>query len=143
VPAAELLAFEYIMGTESSQRELLRQLEERLLQPEVRRSIQDVADLLADEFVEFGSSGRVFNKQQIIESLQHEEPAQSSMTEFRSIPLAPGVILTMYRVVRLNPSDAKPTASLRSSIWRLQDGQWKIVFHQGTRAPDSYGDLRD
>jgi hypothetical protein len=125
------------METESSQRELLRRLEEQLLQAELRRSIQDVADLLADEFVEFGSSGRVFNKQQTIESLQHEEPAQRLITEFRSLPLAPGVILTMYRAVRLNPLDAKPTASLRSSIWKLQDGRWKMVFHQGTRARDS------
>jgi hypothetical protein len=124
------------MGTESSQLELLRQLEQRLLQVEVRRSTQDVADLLADEFVEFGSSGRVFNKQQLIESLQHEEPAQRSITAFRSLPLAPGVILTMYRAIRLNPLDAKPTASLRSSIWKLQDGRWKMVFHQGTRATD-------
>jgi hypothetical protein len=61
------------MGTESSQPERVRQLEEQLLQVEVRRSIQDFADLLADEFVEFGSSGRVFNKQQLIESLHQCE----------------------------------------------------------------------
>jgi hypothetical protein len=125
------------METERSQPELLRQLEERLLQPEGRRSAQDVADLLADEFVEIGSSGRVFNKQQILESLQHEEPTQRSMTEFRSTLLAPGVILTMYRVIRLNRSDAPLLSSLRSSIWRLQDGRWKMVFHQGTPAADS------
>jgi hypothetical protein len=122
------------METDLSPRDFLRQLEERLLQPEVRRSAADVAELLADEFIEFGSSGRVFNKQQIIESLQHEEPARRSMTEFRSTLLAPGVILTTYRVVRLNPSGARPTSSLRSSIWRLQDGRWKLVFHQGTPA---------
>jgi hypothetical protein len=125
------------METERSQPELLRQLEERLLQPEGRRSAQDVADLLADEFVEIGSSGRVFNKQQILESLQHEEPTQRSMTEFRSTLLAPGVILTMYRVIRLNRSDAPLLSSLRSSIWRLQDGRWKMVFHQGTPAAGS------
>ena len=51
---------------------LLRQLEERLLQPDVRKSVKDVMDLLADEFIEFGSSGRVFDKQQIINSLQNE-----------------------------------------------------------------------
>ncbi|WP_375472314.1 DUF4440 domain-containing protein [uncultured Nostoc sp.] len=51
---------------------LLRELEERLLQPDVRKSAKDIMDLLADEFIEFGSSGRVFNKQQIIESLQNE-----------------------------------------------------------------------
>ncbi|WP_442949931.1 DUF4440 domain-containing protein [Nostoc sp.] len=43
-------------------------MEERLLQPDVRKSAKDIIDLLADEFIEFVSSGRVFNKQQIIES---------------------------------------------------------------------------
>jgi hypothetical protein len=36
--------------------DLLRSLEERLLKPETRRSVDQVSDLLADEFVEFGSS---------------------------------------------------------------------------------------
>ena len=45
---------------ESEHADHLRTLEERLLQPDVRRSAQAVASLLADEFVEFGSSGRVF-----------------------------------------------------------------------------------
>jgi hypothetical protein len=40
-------------------KEQLYQLEQRLLQPEVRRSKDDLAILLADDFVEFGSSGRV------------------------------------------------------------------------------------
>jgi hypothetical protein len=137
VAGANRTLLERIMETAYSPSELLRQLEERLLQPEVRRSAQDVADLLADEFVEFGSSGRVFNKQQILESLQHEEPTQRWITEFQSTPLASDVILTTYRVVRLNTSDAQPTSSLRSSIWRLQDGRWQMVFHQGTRAADS------
>jgi hypothetical protein len=49
---------------------LLRGLEEELLKPEVRRSADRLSHLLADEFVEFGSSGRIFDKRQIIESLK-------------------------------------------------------------------------
>jgi hypothetical protein len=52
---------------------LFRELEERLLEPDFRKSAKDIMDLLADEFIEFGSSGRVFNKQQIIESLQKQQ----------------------------------------------------------------------
>src|SRR5262245_18688395 len=123
--------------TDPSQGELLRQLEERLLRPEVRASAKDVAYLLADEFIEFGSSGFVFNKQQTLEHLQHEEPAQCSIADFRPTLLAPGVVLTTYRIIRLNAPGAQPTSSLRSSIWKLQDDEWKMVFHQGTRAADS------
>ena len=57
-----------LMEVKYSQEKLFRRLEERLLQPEVRQSAEAVADLLADDFIEFGSSGQVFNKQQIISS---------------------------------------------------------------------------
>ena len=103
-----------------------------MLQPDVRKSAQDVADLLADEFIEFGSSGRIFNKQQIIESLQHEPPIQRSLVEFHTSVLPPGVILVTYRAIRRCVADGQPTHSLRSSIWKLIEGRWQMVFHQGT-----------
>ena len=112
------------MKAKCSQEALLRQLEERLLQPDVRKSAQEVADLLADEFIEFGSSGRVFNKQQIIQGLQHEPMIQRSLREFQTLILARGVILVTYRAIRQSASDGQPTNSLRSSIWKLIDGRW-------------------
>ena len=117
---------------EPSQQDLVRQLEERLMQPEVRRSAQDVAELLADEFIEFGSSGRAFNKQEILEYLKHEASAERSIVDLRATLLAPGVILATYRGIKLDTKGLQATSSLRSSVWKLQDGQWKMVFHQGT-----------
>jgi len=100
----------------------LRHLEELLLQPEVRSSPERVAALLADDFVEFGSSGRVFNKEQIIAALRGESPVKRSVSRFECVMLSDSVALVRYRLTR----------SLRSSIWRLSDGQWRMVFHQGT-----------
>ncbi|MEH2173732.1 nuclear transport factor 2 family protein [Nostoc sp.] len=118
---------------------LFRELEERLLQPDVRKSAKDIMDLLADEFIEFGSSGRVFNKQQIIESLQNEpiQPlTQRLITEFKTLVLATGVVLVTYRIVR-HISDEQPVHSLRSSIWKLNNDRWKMIFHQGTLVRES------
>ncbi|MGF2039993.1 MAG: DUF4440 domain-containing protein [Nostoc sp. CmiVER01] len=113
---------------------LFRELEERLLQPDVRKSAKDVMDLLADEFIEFGSSGRVFDKQQIINILQNESIeslTQRSITEFKTLVLAAGVVLVTYRIVR-HQSGEQPIHSLRSSIWKLTNDRWKMIFHQGT-----------
>lgn len=118
---------------------LFRELEERLLQPDVQKSARDVMDLLADEFIEFGSSGRVFDKQQIINSLQNEriEPlTQRSITEFQTLVLATGIVLVTYRVVR-HISGEQPVNSLRSSIWKFNNAQWKMIFHQGTLVVES------
>ena len=61
---------------------MILRLEERLLDSAVRRSPEAISALLADEFVEYGSSGRVFDKEQIIESLQGEDPTERLLSDF-------------------------------------------------------------
>jgi hypothetical protein len=112
--------------------ELIRQLEERLLQADVRRSTTDVGDLLADDFVEFGSSGRIFDKPATMAALQYESPTEIALVDYRARVLAPDVVLVTYRAVRSASTLAASTQSLRSSIWRKLDARWQLVFHQGT-----------
>jgi hypothetical protein len=120
---------------ESEHADHLRTLEERLLQPDVRRSARTIASLLADEFVEFGSSGRVFDRPQIIAALRDEPPIERVLSDFRSTVLAPGVVLVTYRIARRTAADESSQHLLRSSIWKLIDGRWQMVFHQGTLSP--------
>ena len=120
------------METENIIAEQILKLEERLLQPEVRHSPQEISKLLADEFIEFGSSGRVYNKQQVLESLQKESGEQISIKNFKTINLAPNIVLATYTAIRKNSNDEKTINSLRSSIWKFTEEQWKLVFHQGT-----------
>lgn len=122
------------MQIDPAEARILRSLEEELLEPEVRRSADRVGRLLADEFIEFGSSGNVFDKSQIIEALQHETSDPTTrvrLTGFAARPLAPGVVLVTCRTLRSGPN-ALPSYKLRSSIWKLVNGQWQMVFHQGT-----------
>ncbi|MGH9587651.1 MAG: DUF4440 domain-containing protein [Acidobacteriaceae bacterium] len=106
--------------------EEIRRLEEQLLRTDFRRNRNAVAIVLADEFREFGSSGRVWNKQQLLDHLESEAPFEAEMRDFDSLELAPEVILTTYKVIVEN------RASLRSSIWIKRDGRWQMLFHQGT-----------
>lgn len=106
----------------------LCELEESLLQPDVRKSTR-VSELLADEFVEFGSSGRTFDKNQIIASLSEETPTECTLSDFRMQLLADNLALVTYRThLHTEP----PVYALRSSIWKLTEGQWRMIFHQGT-----------
>jgi len=116
--------------------DVLRRLEEQLLQPEIRRSADQVSYLLADEFVEFGSSGRVFDKAQIIASLQQEkeQAAQRTIDDFSVKWLTPEIALLAYRLVVRRGASEEETHTLRSSIWKLIDGRWQMIFHQGTPA---------
>jgi hypothetical protein len=110
----------------------LQTLEEELLQPAVRKTASRLDALLADEFMEFGSSGQMFDKHAIIEMLRSESPTRRSLTNFRAMILGPEIVLTTYRATTYSASGEQPIHSLRSSVWRLHDGRWQMVFHQGT-----------
>jgi len=106
----------------------LRELEESLLQPDVRKSAT-LVELLADEFTEFGSSGRIYNKSDLVDTLQGESPSKQTASDFKITELSPNAALLTYRI-RLHREP--PVTTLRSSIWRRMDGSWKMIFHQGT-----------
>lgn len=124
------------MEAEEALAEHLRGLEERLLQPDLRREPQEVARLLAEEFTEFGRSGKSSDRAQTVALLQAESPVRHSLKEFRVLSLGPGVRLVTYRASQYDEGGVEPRASLRSSVWILRDGRWQIVFHQGTPAPE-------
>jgi hypothetical protein len=117
--------------------EQIYQLEDRLLQPEIRRSKEEIAKLLADDFVEFGSSGRIFDKIQVVEGLPHSPTVPMVIEDFQIKVLSLNVVLATYRVVRTNEPREEMKNSFRSSIWKYIDKRWQMVFHQGTRTIES------
>lgn len=107
-------------------------LEEKLLQSDIRKSLKDLNIIIADAFIEFGSSGRTYNKQQIIDVLPTLPIVKMTLMDFQAKLLSTGVVLTTYRVAKHSDQNKLIEYSLRSSIWILQEGEWRIVFHQGT-----------
>ncbi|MEM7172749.1 MAG: DUF4440 domain-containing protein [Pseudomonadota bacterium] len=104
----------------------LRSLEEKLLDPAVRGSADLVNRHLAEDFVEFGRSGRVYDKAIMVARLADGPGFDGPRTivDYSERFLAPTVRLLTYRILE--------NGTLRSSIWRLAEGQWRMVFHQGT-----------
>ena len=110
----------------------LRGLETSLLQPDVRKSKELVA-LLAEEFIEFGGSGRVYTKEDLVAVLQAESPSTQETGNVKVELLAPTVALLTY-FIRLEATP--PAYTLRSSVWRKQGAEWQMVFHQATRTTE-------
>lgn len=107
-------------------------LERRLLEPGIRSSGQELESLLADNFIEFGTSGRVWTRQEIIADLLLQPTTEVEVDSVASRHIGEDTVLITYRSRRVGEADLKE--ALRSSIWQRQGGNWKIVFHQGTRA---------
>ena len=127
--------------TQHQQAALLRRLEESLLDPAVRHSPDKITELLADEFIEFGRSGTVYDKASIIRTLG-AEAIQSAATvaeirDFSARALSAELVLLTYRAVERSYSGGTEIHSLRSSLWKLIDRRWQMVFHQGTPVSSS------
>ena len=107
-------------------------LETQLHRQDVRGDADALRRLIADDFFEFGVSGTVWTRESIIEALRDEAFSVREAFDFRLTQLADDVALVTYRAHRC-ATDHRPAAdSLRSSLWRQRDGQWQMVFHQGT-----------
>ena len=92
--------------------------------------------MLADNFIEFGSSGRIFNKASIIEALKNEPPHPAfTLTDFATREISPTTILATYKAARRTLAGEITGQSLRSSLWIHLDGRWQLTFHQGTPIP--------
>ena len=108
----------------------LKRLEQLLLTDAVRKNREAVSALLAEDFREFGSSGRIFTKNAILDLLETEGPGQVSMEDFALQEITSSVALVTYKSISLaGPSVRK---ALRSSLWKREEGSWRMVFHQGT-----------
>jgi hypothetical protein len=105
-------------------------LEQQLLDPATRRDPAALTSLLAEDFREFGRSGRIYTRHQIIEALAAESPRTITLSDPLCQLLAENVALLTYRSTRTIP--LPPTHALRSSLWIYRDHRWQMIFHQGT-----------
>ena len=119
---------EYKMECKSSLKEQLFALEQKLLKPEIRTSKDELTNLLAETFFEFGSSGKVLYKDTNIGEMTLSL-VQMKISDFEINSLSEEIVLTTYRIY----NEVNNQHSLRSSIWKLIDGRWKMHFHQGTK----------
>ncbi|MFZ0456502.1 MAG: DUF4440 domain-containing protein [Ignavibacteriaceae bacterium] len=109
----------------------IKNLEELLLKPDIRKSVSDLSKILAEDFIEFGSSGMIFTKKEIIKSLQEESNPQLSLTNFKLKDLGRDYFLATYKSLR--EEDGEKFYSLRSSIWLKKNERYVMIFHQGTK----------
>ncbi len=113
----------------------LRRNEEALLDPAVRKDRAQVESLLAEDFVEFGSSGRIWTRNEILDLLATEIYSPLTIEDFEYAQLSERVALVTYRGVHIDTQSGNRIVSLRNSIWIKKSTTWRLRFHQGTRIP--------
>lgn len=97
---------------------------------------QDIENQMCDEFWEVGASGNVYTKQDVIETLleRYNNPDYQDIwkaKDFALTKIAPDNYLLTYTLIQ-----DKTRVTRRSTLWRRVNGDWKILYHQGTLVRD-------
>jgi hypothetical protein len=101
-----------------------------LLDPAVRLSPKRLAGLLHPDYREFGTSGRIWDRDSIIAAvtgLDSPSPRPVTTSGMKGAQLAPDVVHLTF------DTDSGTHRAHRSSLWRLTMDGWLLYFHQGTR----------
>jgi len=113
--------------------ETLRTLEVALHQPQVRSDREQLDRLLHPRFREFGRSGRIYSKADILAELPDEPQAYEVWSQELEVePLSEDLALITYRSAHINGDGELERHTNRSSLWQLTEHGWQMLFHQGT-----------
>ncbi|WP_232695533.1 nuclear transport factor 2 family protein [Brevibacillus daliensis] len=112
------------MERESLQAQIL-EFELRLQNPDIRQSLEEFIDLLADDFFEVGSYGDIWYKKDCENGLT---PFKMTLLDFQLHSLSTDCVLATYRLI----DETREINTMRSSIWRHRDGKWQMFYHQST-----------
>ncbi len=119
-----------ILELSAADRQMLRQLEESLWREETRFDPAFMDRLLAADFLEFGRSGRVYDRAETLASSRRLISAVIPLPEFQARLIAPEVALVTY--CSHVDADGRRERGRRSSLWSRTTGGWVLRFHQGT-----------
>ena len=113
----------------SKLKDKIKNLETSLLQSSTRQSAESLNQLLADDFIEFGVSGKIYNKKDILALLPKEQHSNEIILfDFEMKQLCDDVVHVTYKTKQ------QEKIVLRSSIWKNNTKHgWKMCFHQGTK----------
>lgn len=110
----------------------LEALERALHAPAVRADRGRLAALLDEDFSEIGSSGQCYGREAALEEIPLERAQVLIESDQYAVwMLAEGLAQVRYRS-RYHLDGQAQGWVLRSSLWRLHAGGWRMVFHQGT-----------
>lgn len=91
---------------------------------------EDFIRLLSEDFLEYGSSGGIMDKPFLLNQVTDQgiEKCLFTVADFQAISIADQIVQT--RFVTTNRTNG--SSQNRSSLWRNENGSWRMFFHQGT-----------
>lgn len=124
-----------VMSMKSRLEELLIRNERNLLDREFCRDRCRIEQLLSDDFIEYGQSGTVCHKKDTVGALYDGKDRSIEISGFEVKSLGTHTAMVHYTAHELEACSEQnfDAASLRTSIWRFEEDEWRLLFHQATQ----------
>jgi hypothetical protein len=96
-----------------------------------------VEALLADDFREIGSGGRIYSKAEALDAIRECQIIDYLFEDFRIFPVQPMCVIVTYiaTVRRVRQGQEHSGRAYRSSVWVQRGDRWVTVFHQASVLP--------
>ena len=111
-------------------REMLRKLEEELWRQETRFDVPYMKKVMSEDFIEFGRSGRIYDRSDCLDSPSQVIDAVLPLPDFTVRMITKNVAQVTYNSEVTY--DGAVQYGRRSSIWVRSGASWVLKFHQGT-----------
>lgn len=118
------------MELSKQDRDTLERLETELWRVESRHDRSLISEVIAPDFFEFGRSGRIYDRDETINTSGAPIDAVLPLQGFKARLLSDDVAQVTYNSAVTY--DGVVQYGRRSSIWSKHSGTWKLRFHQGT-----------
>ena len=118
------------MELSKQDRAALERLEEELWREETRFDRKRMGEIIAPDFLEFGRSGRVYQREDSLAVSRQAIDAVLPLPDFAARLLHPDIAQVTYNSAVTY--DGVVQHARRSSIWSRIPGGWVLRFHQGT-----------
>ncbi|MEG4009194.1 DUF4440 domain-containing protein [Microcoleus sp. Pol1B3] len=118
------------MEISSEDRDTLECLEQELWREETRVNTERMNELIAQDFFEFGRSGRVWQRQDTLVAEPSSRDVLRPLPEFHIRLLDENIAQVTYDSAFIYDGVVEHTH--RSSIWSRTASGWVVRFHQGT-----------
>lgn len=105
---------------------VVEELERGLLNPSVRTDAAQVAALLHPQFEEIGSSGRLWDRETAIQTVESGTDLGARIDVLTAEQVTDDAVLLVYRAA------SSVNETMHSALWVRDDGRWRRRFHQTT-----------
>lgn len=110
-------------------KDLILQYEKDFFSAEFCSNRANLDSRFSKDFFEYGKSGTVYDRECSMNALMRlSKDRQIQITQFELTTLSENVLLIHY--ISHNKEDN--SYALRTSIWKMENSNWKLYFHQGT-----------